>query len=70
MAVVYRHNDGQPYAADLLPDGDVSLELLPGASYGVLKFRDQLASFHVIVPLPVFPQLVTVIRSAGLAGED
>lgn len=69
MALVYRHGDGQPYAADLLPDAVVSLELLPGATYGVLKFRDQNASFHVIVPFPVFPQLVTIIRGAGLDGE-
>ena len=70
MAYMYRHSDGHPYAADLRPDGTVTLELLPDTDYGVLKFRDEVSSFHVIVPRPVFAQLATIIRSAGLAGAE
>jgi hypothetical protein len=70
MAQVYRHYDGQAFAADLRPDAVVSLELLPDVDYGVLQFRDETDLFRVIAPFPVFAQLVTVIRSAGLAGED
>lgn len=68
--MIYRHNDGKPYAADFHPGTTVTLELLPDTDYGVLKFRDEWAAFHVIVPFSAFPQLATIIRAAGLDGAD
>lgn len=69
MAAVYRHWHGEAFAADLRPDVSVSLELLTGCDYAVLKFEDSDDLFRVIVPLHVLPRLVTVISGAGLDGQ-